>query len=289
MTPRPSQPAKKRDGGAPPRVRYRIQAIDRAAAILGCFDVNNPELSVRDVSERTALHKSTAHRILMSLQQNGLVEQNPVTGLYHLGLQLVKLGEHAVGRLDVRLIARPVIADLASQVQEVVHLAVMDGDQVVILDRVDVPSASATPSLPGRLFPAHSTSLGKAMLAGLEDSEVRRLLGKRPLKRFTAKTVETVEALLQDLRVARRRGYATVDEEMALGLGSVGAAVRNHTGAIVAAVSVTAPPARLRVDVIAERVTQAAARISARLGFDAGTPDPPRAATTRRRVRRHAI
>ena len=112
-------------------------------------------------------------------------------------------------------------------------------------------------TLPGRLFPAHSTSLGKAMLAGLEDSEVRRLLGKRPLKRFTAKTVETVEALLQDLRVARRRGYATVDEEMALGLGSVGAAVRNHTGAIVAAVSVTAPPARLRVDVIAERVTQA--------------------------------
>ena len=76
---------------------------------------------------------------------------------------------HVIHGLNVRLIARPVIADLASQVQEVVHLAVMDGDQVVILDRVDVPSASATPSLPGRLFPAHSTSLGKAMLAGLED------------------------------------------------------------------------------------------------------------------------
>jgi DNA-binding IclR family transcriptional regulator len=271
-----SAPARQRAAAAP-RVRYRIQVLDRAAAILGCFDVNSPELSVGDVAERTALHKSTAHRILMALQQNGLVEQNPVSGLYHLGLQLVKLGEHAIGRLDVRLVARPIIADLAAQVKDVVHLAVMDGDQVVMLDRVDVPSAAATPSLPGRLFPAHCTSLGKAMLAGMDEAEVRRLLGKRPLKRFTPGTPQTVEALLQDLRTVRARGYAIADEEMALGVASIGAAIRNHAGAIAAAVSVTAPPARLRAghEVFAERVMQAAGRVSARLGYD-GDASPDR-------------
>ena len=156
---------------ARPPGRYRIQALDRAAAILNCFDVHEPELNVRDVGERTGLHKSTAHRILMALQHNGFVEQNPASGRYHLGLQLVKLGEHAVARLDVAVIARPFIGDLAARTGRRVHLAVMDGAQIVILDRADGSDASSIPSLPGRLFPAHCTALGKAMLAGLDEAE----------------------------------------------------------------------------------------------------------------------
>jgi DNA-binding IclR family transcriptional regulator len=250
--------------------RYRIQALDRAVAILNCFDVNEPELHVRDVGERTGLHKSTAHRILMALQHNGLVEQNPATGRYHLGVQLVKLGEHAVARLDVAVIARPFLADLAAQTRRRVHLAVMDGDQVVILDRADGPDAATIPSLPGRLFPAHCTALGKVMLAGLDEAEVRRVIGKRQLKRFTPKTITSLDALLAELRSVARRGYAVADQEMGPGVITVGAAIRNHTGAVTAALSIAGLPGDARgatLSSLADDARKTAAQISTRLGY----------------------
>jgi DNA-binding IclR family transcriptional regulator len=251
-------------------VRYRIQALDRAAAILNCFDANDQELNVRDVGERTGLHKSTAHRILMALQHNGFVEQNPISGRYHLGLQLVKLGEHAISRLDVAVIARPFLADLAERTRRRVHLAVMDGDQVVILDRADGADAARTPSWPGRLFPAHCTAMGKAMLAGMDEQEVRRLVGKRQLKRFTAKTITSVDSLVVELRTVGRRGYSVADQEMGLGLVTVGAGIRNHVGTVVAALSVSASSTESRgttLSGLAEEVKKTAARISSRLGY----------------------
>jgi IclR family transcriptional regulator, KDG regulon repressor len=259
--------------------RYRIQALDRAAAILNCFEVGEPELNVRDIAERTGLHKSTAHRILMALQHNGFVEQDAASGRYHLGLQLVKLGEHAVQRLDVRMVARPFLEELATQTKETVHLAVMDGDQVVMLDRVDGPHALGAPSLPGRLFPAYCTSLGKAMLSGLDDAEVKRLLGNRPLKRFTTKTLRSVDALLDDLRGVRRRAYASADEELEVGLCTVAAAIRDRAEAIVGAVGVSGPSARLRTPILSalgERVRKTAGLISARLGSGTIAPPAPR-------------
>lgn len=249
--------------------RYRIQAIDRAAAILNCF-ADQPELNVRDVAERTRLHKSTAHRILMALQHNGLVEQDPSSGRYHLGLQLVKLGEQAVDRLDVRMIARPFLGELATQSKETVHMGVRDGDQVVIIDRVDGAHALSTPSLPGRLFPAYCTSMGKAMLAALDDAEVRRIVGSRPLKRYTPRTLTTVDALLEALRTVRRRGYAVTEEEIEIGLTTVGAGLHDHTGQAVAAISISGPSARLKaatLSALGERVKKAATLISGRLGY----------------------
>jgi IclR family transcriptional regulator, KDG regulon repressor len=256
-------------GPAEDRARYQIQALDRAASILNCFDIDHPELSVRAISERTGLHKSTTHRILMALQLNGLVEQDAGTGPYHLGLQLVKLGDHAVARLDVRQIARPFMTQLAADTSATVHLAVMDGDQVFITDRVESPSGPGTPSLPGRLFPAHSTALGKAMQAGMDDVEIRRLLGPGRLKVFTPRTLKTVDALLRDLRGVRQRGFATSDQEIVAGLCTAGAAILNHSGAIVAAISVGFAPMRARAATFAamgEKVKRTAAAISARLG-----------------------
>jgi DNA-binding IclR family transcriptional regulator len=259
--------------------RYRIQALDRAAAVLNCFEVGEPELNVRDIAERTGLHKSTAHRLLMALQHNGFVEQDPRSGRYHLGLQLVKLGEHAVQRLDVRMIARPLLEELAAQTGETVHLAVLDAAQVVMLDRVEGMAHLSTPSLPGRLFPAYCTSLGKALLAGLEDAEVRRLVGGRPFKRLTARTLPGVDALLDDLRGVRRRGYATTEDELEVGLTTAGAAIRDRAGAVVAAISIGGPSPRLRAVPLSqagERVKRTADLVSAQLGFRPAAAPPAR-------------
>jgi IclR family acetate operon transcriptional repressor len=244
--------------------RYRIQALDRAAAILNCFDTGHPELNVKDVADQTGLHKATAHRILMALQHNRLVEQDPFSGRYHLGLQLVKLGEQAVARLNLRDIARPFMTRLAVEVGETVHLAVMDGDQVVLLDNT-----------------------GKAMLAELDDAAVERLLGTRALKRYTDRTHRTVAALIDDLKTVRKRGYATSDGEMDLGLISVGAVIRDHSGSVAAAISVAGPSSRLRpamLAAVAAKLRKTADLISARLGYGPlALADVARPATRRTR------
>jgi DNA-binding IclR family transcriptional regulator len=263
-------PARKKEGPAhSAKSRYRIQAIDRAAAILNCFSPSQPELHVREVAAQTGLHKATAHRILMAMQYNDMVEQNPATGCYHLGLQLVRLGEHAIGRLDVSVIARPTMVDLAARTGERVHLAVLDGDQVVVLDRVDGANSRVVPSLPGRLFPAHTTSLGKAIFAAMDDSEIRRILGDRPLKRMTPKTPASASALIEDLRQARKKGYAVSEEELAMGMSTVGAAILDRSGAPVAAINISGSSARIKGPVLAtlgESVKKAATLISDRLG-----------------------
>jgi DNA-binding IclR family transcriptional regulator len=196
-----------------PDAPYRIQVIDRATQILECFDFDAHELSVSEISQRTGLHKSTAHRILIALQYNGFIQQNPETGNYHLGIKLFKFGQLAVMRLNLREIARPLLRVLMEETKETVHLAILDEGQVFYLEKVEGRYALRMPSHVGRHVPAYCTSLGKAMLSCLEEAEVRRLLGRHSLRAYTAHTMRTVDAVITELRRIRRRGYAVDNEE----------------------------------------------------------------------------
>ncbi len=113
--------------------RYRIHVIDRAAQILDTFGFDHQELSVSEIGAKTGLHRSTAHRILMALEYNDLIKQNPDTGKYHLGIKLFKLGHQAVSQLSLREICRPFLMRIMNETQETVHLAVLDDDQVLYL------------------------------------------------------------------------------------------------------------------------------------------------------------
>lgn len=250
--------------------RYRIQAIDRAVSVLRCFDFDHKALGVRDISSRTGLHKATAHRILAALEHNGLIEQDSHTGTYHLGLELFRLGQLVAGRLDLREVAHPHLIDLTDNVSETSHLAILDGAEVLYLDKVEGPHALRMPSRTGRRIPAYCTSLGKAILSGFDDDEVKRQLAKTRFVRYTEHTIVTLDDLLEELKTVRRRGYAVDNEEVELGLTCIGAGLRDHSGATVGAISIAAPSARLRpamVPKVAEQVKQAAAVISQRLGY----------------------
>lgn len=253
-----------------PDAPYRIQVVDRAAQILECFRFDAHELSVREISRRTGLHKSTAHRILIALQYNGLIQQNPETGDYHLGIKLFKLGQLAVMRLNLREIARPLLRVLMEEARETAHLAILDEEQVFYLEKVEGPYALRMPSRVGRHIPPYCTSLGKAMLSCLEEAEVRRMLGSDSLNAYTAHTMGTVDALMTELRRTRRRGYAVDNEEIEIGLRCVGAPLRDYSGALAGAVSVAGPTARFTRDKIpffAGLVKKTAAAISSQLGF----------------------
>jgi len=254
-----------------PVERYRIHVIDRAAQILDCFGFDHQELSVSEIGFKTGLHRSTAHRILMALEYNDLIKQNPSTGKYHLGIKLFKLGHQAVSQLNLREICRPFLSRLMNDTKETIHLAVLDDDQVLYLDKVEGPHALRMPSRVGRYIPTYCTSLGKAMLSCLDDQEVKSILRRQTLKPHTENTVKNINQLLADLRSVRKRGYAVDNEEIEIGLRCVGAPLRDYTGGMVGAISVAAPSARLsekNTPVIGRMVIAIAAGISEKLGFE---------------------
>src|SRR5438445_478502 len=194
--------------------RYRIHVIDRAAQILDCFGFDHQELGVSEIGARTGLHRSTAHRILMALEYNDLIKQNPSTGKYHLGIKLFKLGHQAVSQLNLREICRTFLSRLMNDTKETIHLAVLDDDQVLYLDKVEGPHALRMPSRVGRHIPTYCTSLGKAMLSCLDDQEVKSILRRQTLKPHTENTAKNINQLLADLRSVRKRGYAVDNEEI---------------------------------------------------------------------------
>jgi IclR family KDG regulon transcriptional repressor len=254
-----------------PVERYRIHVIDRAAQILDCFGFDHQELSVSEIGAKTGLHRSTAHRILMALEYNDLIKQNPSTGKYHLGIKLFKLGHQAVSQLNLREICRPFLSRLMNDTKETIHLAVLDDDQVLYLDKVEGPHALRMPSRVGRHIPTYCTSLGKAMLSCLDDQEVKSILRRQTLKPHTENTVKNINQLLADLGSVRKRGYAVDNEEIEIGLRCVGAPLRDYTGGMVGAISVAAPSARLsekNTPVIGRMVIAIAAGISEKLGFE---------------------
>jgi IclR family KDG regulon transcriptional repressor len=251
--------------------RYRIHVIDRAAQILDCFGFDHQELSVSEIGAKTGLHRSTAHRILMALEYNDLIKQNPSTGKYHLGIKLFKLGHQAVSQLNLREICRPFLSRLMNDTKETIHLAVLDDDQVLYLDKVEGPHALRMPSRVGRYIPTYCTSLGKAMLSCLDDQEVKSILRRQTLKPHTENTVKNINQLLADLRSVRKRGYAVDNEEIEIGLRCVGAPLRDYTGGMVGAISVAAPSARLsekNTPVTGRMIIAIAAEISEQLGFE---------------------
>lgn len=251
--------------------RYRIHVIDRAAQILGCFGFDHVELSVSEIGAKTGLHRSTAHRILMALEYNDLIKQNSDSGKYRLGIKLFKLGHQAVSQLNLREVCRPFLRRLMNETKETVHLAVVDNDQILYLDKVEGPHALRMPSRVGRNIPTYCTSLGKAMLSGLDDQEVKRLLRIQDLKSYTANTVKNVDQLLADLRAVRKRGYAVDNEEIEIGLRCVGAPIKDYTGVMVGAISVAAPSARFsrqQIPGVGRLVMTVAEEISVKLGFE---------------------
>ena len=207
----------------------------------------------------------------MALEYNDLIQQNAENGKYRLGIKLFRLGHQAVSHLNLREICRPFLTRIMDETKETVHLAVLDEDQVLYLDKVEGPHALRMPSRVGRRIPTYCTSLGKAMLSCLDDQEVKNIFRDQVLRPCTANTIKTLNQLLADLRMIRKRGYSIDNEEIEIGLRCVGAPIRDYTGAMVGAISVAAPSARIsgqKIHTIGKLVVTTAEEISIKLGYE---------------------
>jgi DNA-binding IclR family transcriptional regulator len=249
--------------------RYRIQAIERAVAILNAFSMDDPELGVTELAERVGLHKSTVHRFMVNLEAAGLVERNPRSGRYRLGLHIFELGGLVMQQMNLWDEALPFLESLVRDTGETGHLAVLDGGEAIYIERVEARRALRVPSAIGRGYPAHATNLGKVLLADLPRERVAEIVAERGLAAYTPNTITDMTDLEAELERIRSHGYAVDNEEYDEGLRCIGAGVRDHSGHVVSALGIGGPVTRItpeRVEELAGLVTAAADGLSRRLG-----------------------
>ncbi len=252
-----------------------VRSVDRAAALLLALGESQGEAGVTELARRLGLHKSTASRLLATLQKRGLVEQDDETGKYRLGLVVIRLAERAERTLDLRGIALPELERLARLTHETTGLGILEGDTMLAVAQVDGPNLIAVGDWTGRATPLHCVASGKVLLSSLAEREVLRIV-RRGLVSYTERTIVELEPLLEELARIRRRGYAMAIGEYEMNLNAVAAPVHDARGNVIAAVDIWGPAFRVtprRVPELAAQAREAAAAISIRLGGTA--PERP--------------
>jgi DNA-binding IclR family transcriptional regulator len=243
--------------------------LDRAVDILEAFLRIGPELGVSEISRALGMTKATTHRLLTALKRRDLVSQDAATRRYRLGIKLWELGSRATADFSWLERVKPYLERLTAEMGETAHLAILEESEILYVDKVETSRSLRMPSQVGRRNPAHSTALGKAMLAYLSDDVLTWILSRRPLSRATPATITDPTTLRSELAKIRADGYAVDNEELEEGLRCVAAPVRDHHGRVIAAVSCAGPTSRLPTSDIpryAAMVVRAATDISLALG-----------------------
>lgn len=245
-----------------------IQSVDRAVSVLE-FLSREGWSGVTEVATGLGVHKSTAYRLLATLKDRGLVEQDLETERYRLGLGLVFLASTVAADLDVVRYARPICQQLSDRTRETVTVSVLAGDEVITVDQMVSSASVLSVDWTGKRLPLHCASDGKVLLAYLSEGRQREILA-RPLRRFTENTIVDPTVLDAQLHAIRRNGFGYSLEELEIGLNGVAAPICSKGGTVIAAVSVSGPAFRLTADdvpALGDLTKEAAEEISRRLGF----------------------
>ncbi len=245
--------------------RYTIEAVANALAILGAI-VGRDALGLGEAAEIAGVSKSTAYRLLATLEGAGLVERLPEGG-YRPGIEAVRWASRLLDQLDVRRVASPLLRRLRDDVGETVNLAILRDGSLVYVDILESPSPFRMADSVGAIAPLHATALGKSVAVHLEPTRLAAILGSEPYRDLTSKTPTTWPQLNERLDQARRDGYATDLEEVEIGVACVAAPVLVR-GVPIGAISVSAPRARMtdaRMAQVGREVLAVAVEVGERL------------------------
>lgn len=224
-----------------------LTSVKKAFKILDVFGIEDIELGVADISRHTGMHKSAVSRILMALASSGYLERNGSNKKYRLSWKLVNLGNIVLSRYsDIRVAAGLFLEELAKRTDEIVHLGIMDKNEVVHLERKGRDRALTIGSRVGGRTLAHGSALGKVLMSNLTREELLANFGPWPLMRLTKKTICEFPDLLKELRKVKKQGFAFDDEECHEGIRCVSAPIKDNKGTVIFAISVSAPKHRMR-------------------------------------------
>jgi DNA-binding IclR family transcriptional regulator len=245
-----------------------IQSVDRALTVLTLL-AQHGELGVTEIAALLAVHKSTAFRLVSTLERHELVEQHTGRGKYRLGVGLLQLAGATSARLDIVQRSRPVTRRLADELGETVNITVLSGHEALYVDQAAASAALQPHNWVGQRIPLHATSNGKVLLAHVSDARFAELTAA-PLHRFTDRTKTDVSVLKAEVEAVRTTGYAIAVDELEIGLTAVAAPISGPDGEVAGSVSASGPTFRIpaeRVTDVAAKVVEAAREISGRLGW----------------------
>jgi IclR family acetate operon transcriptional repressor len=230
---------------ATPRDPSQVQSLTRALGLLNALAESADGMSLGDVAQVVGLAPSTAHRLLTTLQTQGYVRFLPGDGVWQVGVQAFIVGQAFRRARDLLSLARPAMRRLREESGETVNLYIEEGGEAVCMGQVESRQVMRAISRPGGRVKMHCSGAGKAILAALPEAEVTRILQAHGLGRVTVRTLDTPRKLRDDLAETRRRGFAIDDEEHAVGLRCVAAAILDEDGRPLAALSLSGPLARI--------------------------------------------
>lgn len=260
-----------KDGGERARPSEFSTSLQRGLAILAAFTPERPLLGVSDLASQLGMTRSTAHRYISTLEAMRYLVQDRGSRKYRLGVRVLDLGLAVLNSMELRDVARPFMEELCERSGNTVNMAVLDGHEIVYIERVRSRSGIDLHLFVGSRLPAYCTSMGKVLLAYLPPSELDAALAGVRFEPKGPRTITSRDELLENLDSVRRLGVAMNDEELARGLRSIASPVFGQSGAVVAAVNMavhaTAHTFEEVMEELAPMLVDSTARISAHLGF----------------------
>ena len=245
----------------------KVKSLQKAIEVLNCFSKKQP-LGVSEISQELGLYKSNVYNILSTFRAMEYLEQDEETGKYRLGAGVFALCRALSDSFNITDIAIPHMREIGQKIKEIIYLAVPHEDDVIYLQAI-YPAEAMRPARPllGERHKMYCTSVGKAMLAQLDDKVMEEYIS-RPLKPFTDYTITDKEALRRDLLLTRKRGYSFDNMEIEYGVKCVGVPIFNRKGKVEAAMSISCPSLRMseaRIPVFVRLLQEAALEIQKKL------------------------
>ncbi len=248
-----------------------VQSVWRALDLLEAFPKFGPEIGLTALAEQLDLNKATAYRLLATLETRGYIERAPDGRKYRLGARTLGLGAYFQSQLDVRRLALPYLTSMVEQTGEAAFLCVREDDEALCVERVEGEQEVNIFILRvGGRQPLHCGAAPRALLTALSDDEIAAYARRTGLPAFTPQTITSLEALLEDVHCTRQQGYLVSLEDASLGIAAIGAPVYDHTGAIVAAISLSGLVARysqVRIPELAHLLVTSARNLSCQMGY----------------------
>jgi len=254
----------------PTTSRYKIDALARGLEILSLFTIERFSLNLTEIVTATQLNKSTAFRMVSTLEMLEYLERDPATRCYRPGLKVLQLGFAALNSLEISKIAQPYLKSLSNETGETTNMTIRDGADILYIARNPSRHIISVNTQLGSRLPVYCTSMGKALLIDLSWRELFDLLGEGPYPKLGPNTIISLDVLVSELERVRQQGFAINDEEMATGLISVAAPIRGPDKKVIAAINISVAGSRISrqelESYLAPKIVDTAHQISSALG-----------------------
>jgi IclR family transcriptional regulator, pca regulon regulatory protein len=228
-----------------------VQSLERGLAVIRCFGAEQPRLSIADVARKANMARAAARRFLLTLEALGYVTQD--NGQFALRPRILELGYAYLSSMSVAELAHEHLVRLAQELHESCSASVLDGPDIVYVARAQTSRIMTIALSVGTRLPAHATSMGRVLLAALPESAAIDILSNAELGQLTDRTLTSVDALANELKLVRKQGYAVVDQELEVGIRSVSVPVHDASGTVIAAINISAHASRVSLEEMHDR------------------------------------